>query len=71
VQGDATIIDSFRQSFRDLRADKDATAPQTRRTERDMPFKLVIFGSLGLALFMASWPQLQAVPGVFVALCPP
>lgn len=68
VKAMPTIVDSFRQSFRDLRADQDAAAPQTRRTERDLPFKLVIFGSLGLALFMAFLPQLQAVSGFWVAL---
>ncbi len=61
-----TIVDSFRSSFRDLNLGGGAGA--VRRTERDLPFRLVIFGSLGLALFMAFLPQLQAVPGFGVAL---
>jgi putative OPT family oligopeptide transporter len=61
-----TILESFRSSFRDLRLADSAT--RTRRTERDLPFRLVIFGSLGLALFMAFLPQLQAVPGFGIAL---
>jgi putative OPT family oligopeptide transporter len=64
-----TILDSFRSSFRDLRFRGDAEAgPGARRTERDLPFSVVIFGSLGLAVFMAFLPQLQAVPGFSVAL---
>ena len=62
-----TIVDSFRSSFRDLNLAGGAGAA-VRRTERDLPFRLVIFGSLGLALFMAFLPQLQAVPGFGVAL---
>ena len=62
-----TIIDSFRASFRDLRAGNDV-ASRKARTERDLPFSLVLFGSLGLALFMAFMPQLQAVSGFGVAL---
>jgi putative OPT family oligopeptide transporter len=69
VKAMPTIIESFRASFRDLklRGDKTATV-RIPRTERDLPFSVVIFGSLGLALFMAFLPQLQAVPGLLVSL---
>jgi putative OPT family oligopeptide transporter len=63
-----TIIESFRASFRDLKLRGDGSTVRIPRTERDLPFSVVIFGSLGLALFMAFLPQLQAVPGVLVAL---
>jgi putative OPT family oligopeptide transporter len=63
-----TILDSFRSSFRDLNLGGATGGPQVRRTERDLPIRLVILGSLGLALFMAFLPQLQAVPGFGVAL---
>jgi putative OPT family oligopeptide transporter len=64
-----TIIESFRASFRDLKLRGDGSATvRIPRTERDLPFSVVIFGSLGLALFMAFLPQLQAVPGVMVSL---
>lgn len=63
-----TILDSFRSSFRDLSLRGEAGSVRIPRTERDLPFSIVIFGSLGLALFMAFLPQLQAVPGVLVAL---
>ena len=62
-----TILDSFRSSFRDLNVGAGGTA-SVRRTERDLPFRLVIFGSLGLTLFMAFLPQLQAVSGFGIAL---
>jgi putative OPT family oligopeptide transporter len=63
-----TIIDSFRASFRDLSLSGEAGTVRVPRTERDLPFSVVILGSLGLALFMAFLPQLQAVPGLLVAL---
>jgi putative OPT family oligopeptide transporter len=63
-----TILDSFRSSFRDLSLRGEAGTVRIPRTERDLPFSLVVFGSLGLALFMAFLPQLQAVPGLTVSL---
>jgi putative OPT family oligopeptide transporter len=63
-----TILDSFRSSFRDLNLGGATGGPKVRRTERDLPIRLVILGSMGLALFMAFLPQLQAVPGFGVAL---
>jgi putative OPT family oligopeptide transporter len=62
-----TIVDSFRSSLRDLRLQSEG--PQLRpRTERDIPISVVLFGSLGLTLFMAFLPQLKAVPGVGISL---
>jgi putative OPT family oligopeptide transporter len=69
VKAMPTIVDSFRASFRDLKLRGDGSATvRIPRTERDLPFSVVVFGSLGLALFMAFLPQLQAVPGVLVSL---
>jgi putative OPT family oligopeptide transporter len=62
-----TIIDSFRASFRDLTL-AGASAESRKRTERDIPISIVLFGSLGLALFMAFLPQLKAVPGIGIAI---
>jgi uncharacterized oligopeptide transporter (OPT) family protein len=62
-----TIIDSFRASFRDLRLSRGA-AEGRRRTERDIPISIVLFGSLALAVFMSFLPQLRAVPGIAVAI---
>src|SRR6185436_10720733 len=59
--------DSFRASFRDLRLSRGA-AESRRRTERDIPISIVLFGSLALAVFMSFLPQLRAVPGIAVAV---
>lgn len=53
-----TIISSFKDSLRSL---QDAKAGKTvLRTERDLSFRVVIFGSIGLALLLAFLPQ---IPG--------
>jgi putative OPT family oligopeptide transporter len=53
-----TIISSFRDSVASLR--QGAGAGGTKRTERDLPITVVLFGSLGLILIMAAVPF---VPG--------
>jgi putative OPT family oligopeptide transporter len=58
-----TIVDSFRASFRDLRASTREGAPSLRRTERDVPITVVVGGSLALILFMSFLPQIHPVPG--------
>ena len=63
-----TIIDSFRASFRDLRLTSAGTAGERRRTEKDIPISIVLGGSILLAVFMSSLPQLKAVPGVGIAI---
>jgi putative OPT family oligopeptide transporter len=62
-----TIVDSFRSSLRDLRLEGEG-AERRPRTERDIPISVVLFGSLGLTLFMAFLPQLKAVPGLGISL---
>ncbi|MDD5656280.1 MAG: oligopeptide transporter, OPT family [Elusimicrobia bacterium] len=57
-----TIISSFQGSFKDLRS-AGRSAGQ-KRTERDIPMKYVLWGSLGLALLMSVLPQF---PGKFPA----
>jgi putative OPT family oligopeptide transporter len=53
------IIGSFRAGLRDILAgSKDASAPTTRRTERDLSTSIVIFGSLGLVVAIAIAPSL-------------
>jgi putative OPT family oligopeptide transporter len=63
-----TILDSFRASFRDLKLTSEGKGETRRRTERDLPITVVLGGSVALALFLSFLPQLQAVPGVGVAL---
>jgi putative OPT family oligopeptide transporter len=54
-----TIIDSFRASFRDLKAMRGDAAEGGHRTERDIPITVVLGGSGVLALAMTLVPQLQ------------
>jgi uncharacterized oligopeptide transporter (OPT) family protein len=42
--------------------------PARPRSERDIPISVVLFGSLGLTLFMVFLPQLKAVPGLAISL---
>src|SRR5262249_41135052 len=56
-----TIVASFRDSVRDLRGGADA-AQAKRRTERDLPLSVVLFGSLALVAIIALLPNL---PGSF------
>ncbi len=63
-----TIVDSFRQSFRDLRRSGDRSTDARPRTERDIPISVVLAGSLALTLLMTFLPQLKAVPGVGMSL---
>jgi putative OPT family oligopeptide transporter len=68
LKGLPTIVDSFRASFRDFRLGAQGGPDLRPRTERDLPFSLVLGGSLALVLFMAFLPQLRAVPGLGVSL---
>ncbi len=68
VEALPTILDSFRASFRDLRLSSQGRGESRPRTERDLPITVVLVGSVALAFFMTFLPQLQAVPGVGVAL---
>ncbi len=52
-----TIVSSFKESLASI---KEGSAAGISRTERDLSFKTVIFGSLGLVLLMAILPQ---IPG--------
>ncbi|MCI0455984.1 MAG: OPT/YSL family transporter [Gemmataceae bacterium] len=52
------IIGSILSGLRDLRASRAAGREVTPRTERDMPMTTVIFGSLGLVLFLMFVPAL-------------
>lgn len=49
-----TIVSSFRESVAALRAGGGAKAP--KRTERDLPITVVLFGCVGLVLIMAVLP---------------
>jgi OPT family oligopeptide transporter len=54
-----TIVSSFKSSLASM--NKSSTEKQTvKRTDDDLSFKIVIFGSLGLILLMALLPQ---IPG--------
>jgi putative OPT family oligopeptide transporter len=59
-----TIIASFRESVRDFGAAAGGGGPV--RTERDMPLKVVLVGSLLIALFLALTPGMPT-QGNFVA----
>lgn len=52
-----TIVSSFKESMASI---KERGAASMARTERDLSFKTVIFGSLGLVVLMAIMPQ---IPG--------
>ncbi len=54
-----TIISSFKSSLGSMKK-QDGEAVTVKRTERDLNFKIVLFGSLALVLLMAVLPQ---VPG--------
>ncbi|WP_234735739.1 OPT family oligopeptide transporter [Tellurirhabdus bombi] len=53
-----TIVSSFRDSFK--KADIGTEGVQVRRTEQDLSVKIVIFGSIALAVLMVLLPQ---IPG--------
>jgi OPT family oligopeptide transporter len=57
-----TIISSFKDSLGSLRAGA-ASAAAIKRTERDLPITVVLFGSLGLIVVMALLPF---VPGTSI-----
>src|SRR5687768_5720304 len=59
-----TIVASFRESVRDFGAAAGAAGPL--RTERDMPLKVVLVGSLAIALFLALTPGMPT-QGNFVS----
>lgn len=50
-----TIISSFKGSISSMK-EKGASVTETKRTERDLDIKVVLWGSLGLLLIMASLP---------------
>jgi OPT family oligopeptide transporter len=54
-----TIISSFRESVGSL---KDTSSGKVIRTEQDLSFKVVIFGSIGLILLTAFLPE-SIIPG--------
>jgi len=54
-----TIIDSFRASFRDLRASRAGEVASGKRTEQDIPITWVLAGSAALAVAMTLIPQLK------------
>ncbi|GAB3931837.1 OPT family oligopeptide transporter [Larkinella terrae] len=53
-----TIVSSFRDSFK--KVDVAAEGAQVRRTEQDLSVRVVIFGSIALAVLMVILPQ---IPG--------
>ncbi len=57
-----TIISSFKDSLKDLKASRGSDASAVKRTERDIPITYVVGGSLVLALIIAVLPMF---PGEF------
>lgn len=55
-----TIVSSIRSSIASMKQTSAEDAPKALRTERDLSFKLVAFGSLGLVVLITLLPQ---VPG--------
>lgn len=65
------IVGSVAAAMRDLRAAGGAAAGTIPRTERDLPFGLVVFGAVGLVLALAAAPSLGLglnLPGVLGAV---
>lgn len=57
-----TIISAFKESLASLR--EGAGSAAVKRTERDLPLTVVLFGSAGLVLVMAAMPFLPgSIPG--------
>jgi putative OPT family oligopeptide transporter len=52
------IFSSIFSGLRDLRATQTGGQPATRRTDRDMPMSVVLFGSIGMVLAMMFIPAL-------------
>jgi putative OPT family oligopeptide transporter len=55
-----TIIASFKESFSSIRNKKEGEANTIERTQRDLSFKTVLFGSVALVAIMLILPQ---IPG--------
>src|SRR5262249_18794280 len=62
------IISSIVSGIRDLRATRRGETQSTRRTERDLPITVVLFGSIGLVVLLMAIPQmgLGFTPGGFL-----
>ncbi|WP_224246034.1 OPT family oligopeptide transporter [Hyalangium gracile] len=55
-----TIVSAFKESLASLREGPGTAAP--KRTERDLPLTVVLFGSVGLVLVMAALPFIPGSP---------
>jgi len=53
-----TIINAFKDSFRDLRSSKNNESEEKVRTEKDIPLVFVLVGSVVLVIFMALIPNI-------------
>lgn len=53
-----TIINAFRDSFKDLRESKSNNSAEKSRTEKDIPLFYVLIGSVILVIFMAIIPSI-------------
>lgn len=65
------IITSIVSGLRDLRATSATGESTAKRTERDLPMQVVIFGSLGMVLVLALVPQLGlgfSIEGIIAAI---
>lgn len=53
-----TIINAFKDSFKDLRSSKNNDVEEKLRTEKDIPLVFVLVGSVVLVIFMALIPNI-------------
>jgi putative OPT family oligopeptide transporter len=65
-----TILKAFRGGLKNFRAGKAGATTAAKRTEQDLPFSIVIYGSLGLLLliWLAPMLEIQLVPAALILL---
>jgi putative OPT family oligopeptide transporter len=63
-----TIVSSFRDSLKDLTAQRGGVVTERLRTERDIPLVAIIVGSVLLAIFLAVTPGMPTYGNVLAAV---
>jgi uncharacterized oligopeptide transporter (OPT) family protein len=65
-----TIVKAFRSGVRNLSLGRKGEGAAVPRTQRDLPFSVVVYGSLGLVLLMWLVPtlEIQLVPAILIML---
>ena len=58
-----TIVSALTASLKDVRAERAGTAAAANRVERDLPMRLVIFGSVAILVMMWALLTFKPVPG--------